>query len=195
MAITLVSNNKLFENKKNMVIIFKDLSPFSTSSTIKENDFIFIFSNDVLVGINVMNYQKYFNEVEEGFHLISDEIKNYMLKNYSKYVDEKKFESFFKVGQVKKVSIHPNSDKLKLLNVLFDDKERQIVTNVQTIEENKKYLFAINGATTFSGLRIIDSKVMNVLSEGMIMSYKSLGINKDEIIDCDNLTITDEFVF
>ena len=73
--------------------------------------------------------------------------------------------------------------------------EKQIITNLKNIEQNKNYLFAIDGAITSSGLKIVESKISNTLSQGMIMSYKSLGIDKEGIVDCSYLSIEDEFQF
>lgn len=181
MAITVTNNHNFFNHQKNLLIIFKDYDD-SNIEIKKENDFVFLFSNNNLVGINVFNFANYF-EVEQGYHLINNDIKNYLLNNYPNYINESHFDPFYKIGLIIKIENHPNSEKLKVLEVEFSDRKRQIITNVQTLETNKKYLFATNGSITFSGLKIIDSKVMNIESQGMIMSYKSLGIDKDEIIE------------
>ena len=196
MAIIVTNKHSFFDNLQNASVFFKDFSNLenNTSTKKEDNDFTLIFSNDKIVGININNVNKYF-KVKEGFHKINFEQKKYLLDKFSKYLKEEDFDAFYKIGTIKKISKHPSSDKLKILNVIFSDKERQIITNVQIVEENKNYLFATNGSITYSGLRIIDSKVMNEKSEGMIMSYKSLGIEKEGLVDCSNSSINDEYEF
>ncbi len=194
MAIIMTNNHIFFNNKQHAVVFFKDDSNYENYTIKQDGDFILILSNNKVVGINIFNYQNYFN-VKEGYHKINDEQKQYLLNKFNSYLKEEDFDDFYKIGKVNKIKQHSSSDKLKILNVEFKNENKQIITNVQTLEEGKNYLFATNGSITYSGLRIIDSKVMNVKSEGMIMSYKSLGINKDEIIDCSNMSINDEYIF
>ena len=194
MAIIMTNNHIFFNNKQHAVVFFKDDSNYENYTIKQDDDFTLILSNNKVVGINIFNYQNYFN-VKEGYHKINDEQKQYLLNKFNSYLKEEDFDDFYKIGKVNKIEQHPSSDKLKILNVEFKNENKQIITNVQTLEEGKNYLFATNGSITYSGLRIIDSKVMNVKSEGMIMSYKSLGINKDEIIDCSNMSINDEYIF
>ncbi|WP_022935167.1 hypothetical protein ACJA28_00545 [Mesomycoplasma moatsii] len=194
MSISLVNNHKFFNNKKNVSFLFRDVSNDYDFETKKEGDFIFIFVNNKVVGLNVLNYQQYF-QVEEGFHRIKEKVQKYLIDKFPNYLKEENFVSFYKIGKVNQIKNHPSSEKLKVLNVIFNDKERQIITNFQNIELNKNYLFAINGAIIYSGLKILNSKIINVSSEGMIMSYQSLGINQEGLVNCDDLTIDDEYNF
>lgn len=194
MAIIITNNHKFFNNGKNACIIFKDYENSSNFDFQEKGDFKLIISNNKIVGINVFNYQNYF-DVTEGYHKVNEKQKKYLLEHFSNYLEESDFDEFYKIGEVKDLEQHPNSDKLKVLKVTFASDEKQIITNVRTIEKGKKYLFATNGSITFTGLRIIDSKVLNVKSEGMIMSYKSLGQQKEEIIDCTNLAINSKYDF
>ena len=194
MAITITNNHKFFKNNDSLSIIFKDLEEDKITLK-KESDFVLIFSNNKIVGINILDYKKYFL-VKDGFHKISDEVRKKLLEKFNDYLSESDFDLFYQIGLVKEIQKHPASDKLKVLKVEFKNNlERQIITNVQDVQQNRKYLFATPGSITFSGKRIIESKVMNVLSSGMIMSYKSLGIEKDGIIDCSNMSLDDEYVF
>ncbi len=194
MAITITNNHKFFKNNDSLSIIFKDLEEDKITLK-KESDFVLIFSNNKIVGINILDYKKYFL-VKDGFHKISDEVRKKLLEKFNDYLSESDFDSFYQIGLVKEIQKHPTSDKLKVLKVEFKNNlERQIITNVQDVQQNRKYLFATPGSITFFGKRIIESKVMNVLSSGMIMSYKSLGIEKDGIIDCSNMSLDDEYVF
>lgn len=194
MAIIITNNHKFFNNGKNASIIFKDYENSANFDLKDHGDFKLIIANSKVVGINIFNYQNYF-DVAEGYHEVNEKQKNYLLKHFGNYLNESDFDEFYKIGEIKEIEQHPNSDKLKVLKVLFTNEEKQIITNVQTVEKGKKYLFATNGSITFTGLRIVDSKVLNVKSEGMIMSYKSLGQQKEEIIDCTNLALNSKYDF
>ena len=111
------------------------------------------------------------------------------------YLKQEDFDSFYKIGKVIETKQHSANPNLTILKVQFKFYEKQIITNLKNIEQNKNYLFAIDGAITSSGLKIVESKISNTLSQGMIMSYKSLGIDKEGIVDCSYLSIEDEFQF
>lgn len=194
MAVSIVNNHKFFANKNNAIILFKDNYKNNEYKYIKkDNDFILIFSNDKICGINIFNYSKYF-DLEEGFHVLKNDAKEFLLNKFKEYLSINDFDNFFKVGEVVNIEQHPNTEKLKIISVVFNDGKRQIVTNYQNIDY-QKYLFAIEGATTYQGITIKKSKVMDVESQGMLMSYKSIGINKDSIIICNELNIEDYYQF
>lgn len=193
MAISIINDHKFFNNKKNAIILFKNECQNSENKIHQDGDFVLIFSNNKVVGINVINYEKYFN-LEYGFHVLNDLAKKFLLNKFNNYLTEKDFDDFFMIGEVVEIEQHPNSDKLKVLQVQFNDQKRQIITNYQDTKK-QKYLFAINGATTYQGLVIKNSKVMNVESQGMIMSYKSLGIDQEGIIDCNSSNLEDHYKF
>lgn len=193
MAISIINDHKFFNNKKNAIILFKNEGQNSENKIHQEGDFVLIFSNKKVVGINVINYEKYFN-LEHGFHVLNDLAKKFLLNKFNNYLSEEDFNDFFMIGEVVDIEQHPNSDKLKVLQVQFKDQKRQIITNYQDAKK-QKYLFAISGATTYQGLVIKKSKVMNVESQGMIMSYKSLGIDQEGIIDCNSSNLGDHYKF
>ena len=195
MAISITNSHNFFQNKKNISIIFKDFEQNnSNTKTITKDDFVLIFSNEKIVGINIFNYEKYF-QIKEGFHSIDNNTKTYLLNKFSNYLKEEDFDSFYKIGKVVEIKQHSSNPNLSILKVQFKFYEKQIITNLKNIEQNKNYLFAIDGAITSSGLKIVESKISNTLSQGMIMSYKSLGIDKEGIVDCSYLSIEDEFQF
>ena len=194
MAISITSKNSLFNAEKNASILFIDLNPLSKYDFKKYDDFILIFSNKKIVGINVFNYSKYF-ELSEGFHSINNNVKEFLLNRFKEHINEGDFDDYFKIGKIIEIKNHPNSDKLKVLKVLIQDSEKQIITNVQNIVVNNKYLFAMPGSITFDVTRIIGSKILNLESDGMIISYKSIGINKEGLVDCSDYEINDRYEF
>ncbi len=196
MAITITHSGSFFNKEQNATIIFKDVNESSSFSTKRVEDFILIFNNDSnkVVGINVIDFRKYFN-LEDGFHVVSDELKKVLMVKFSNYLVEDDFEPFYIVGQILQLSNHPKNERLKVMKVNFGNEEKQIITNLSSVKENEKYLFATSGSIIYSGTRIVDSKMMDVLSQGMIMTYKSLGIDKEGLVDCTNLEIGQEYKF
>ena len=193
MAVTITNDKNCFNNK-HLSLLLKDNFDCQNCDIKQEGDFILFFKNSQIVGMNIFNFKNYF-EAESGFHLVSTQIKKFLLEKFKQYLKLEDFESFFKIGYVIEKTQHPSSEKLFILKVQFKNECLQIITNVASVEQDKHYLFALNGATTYSGLSIKESKVMNVLSQGMIVSYESLGMNQQGLVDCSNLTIEDEFIF
>lgn len=190
----ITNKHPIFEYEKSMIILFKQTSINSINFK-KEGDFIFIFNSKELIGINVFNYKKYFSSIENGFHSLNDEVKQYLIKEYKQYVEVGNFNSLIKVGKVVDKKTHPNSDKLFVLKVDFKDNKLQIITNLKDVNINQNYLFALDGATLANGTKIKESKVLNILSQGMIVSYKSLGLDKEGVVDCTNYSLDDDFIF
>ena len=90
------------------------------------------------------------------------------------------------VGQITKLSPHPNADRLQLVTVDYGGKQITVVAGAFNIKEGDKVPLALAGA------RVIDShapepvevilkptKLRGVLSEGMVCSAKELGISSD----------------
>lgn len=194
MPVSITTKHKFFDNQNNALILFKDTFDDSYSTLIQD-DFILIFSQNKMVGINILNYQKYF-DLKEGYHVLSNDVKDWLLKKFNQYLSEEDFDCFYQIGKVVDIQQHNQSDKLKILTVLFNnDIKRQIITNVSSINLNQNYLFATNGTTTFNGQKILDTQVMKVKSEGMIVSYKTIGIEKEGLVDCSNLSLQDTYFF
>jgi len=141
----------------------------------QKGDLTIIKSGDEVVGLNIKNYQKYF-EAEEGAHTIN-ELQVAAIEKMGYKLEAK--QSMFIVGKVISKEQHPKSDKLYLLKVMAD-KELQIVTNAANAEVGKNVVVAKVGATLPSGLPIVFSKVMGVESEGMLCGGETLGMEKTD---------------
>ncbi len=194
MPVSITNKHVFFDNQNNALILFKDI--YDESYSIHTyGDFILIFSKNKVVGINILNYHKYF-DLKEGYHILTQEIKNKLLQKFDKYLNEEDFDYFYQIGKVINIQQHEHSDKLKVLTVLFNNNiQKQIITNVSSINLNQNYLFATNGTITFSGQKILDTQVFKIKSEGMIVSYKTIGIDKDGLVDCSNLSLQDTYFF
>lgn len=93
------------------------------------------------------------------------------------------------VGQVLSVEKHPNADKLSLCKVKTDKATHQIVCGATNMKANDSVALALPGAHLPNGLKIKESKIRGVVSEGMMCSSKELSLGEDEsgilILDSD----------
>ena len=127
---------------------------------------------------------------------ISSSYQHLLIFSSNEEITISKIINFFRIGLIKTIKQHPKSDKLKVLNVkTFDNDDLTIITNLQDLKEGDKHLFAINDAFLATGIIINNSKVMGVESQGMICSYKSIGIEQEGIIYITNKEITDKYEF
>lgn len=195
MSISLTTGNQIFDNDKNLIIVFNAYSGEITSK-IKEN-YVFIYGeNQELIGINIFDYKKDFKSIKKGYHVFSN--KNFM-KIVKKFPDEMKFienNSFFAVGIINKIENHPKSSKLKVLYIETKNRGKiQIITNISNLNIGDKYLFALDNAFLGNGLVIKESQIMGIKSQGMLCSYKSIGVDKEGVILIKNQDEDEHFVF
>ena len=180
MSISITTSNEIFDNKENLIIVFSSFSEEVESIT--KDNFVFIYGNNVLVGINIFNYKNEFKDIQEGYHNFSNINFDKIVKKFPKEMSGVKNEPFLKIGLIKNIENHPKSEKLKILTVSINDNDLQIITNINNLKTGDKHLFAVNKAFLATGTAIKNSKVMGVESQGMICSYKSIGIDKEGII-------------
>src|SRR5438105_5050980 len=86
------------------------------------------------------------------------------------------------VAQIQQSKQHPNADRLTVCVV--DDgsgRTRQIVCGAKNYQVGDKVPLALPGAELSGGLRIRESKLRGVDSEGMLCSAKELGIGEDAV--------------
>lgn len=148
------------------VVLIKSTTDIMTTES--SGDITKIISNGTLVGINIKNAKKYF-DVQEGVHSISASQKKFFTSAGINF----DFSGHFVVGEIIKRTQHPKSDKLFVLDVKTKE-ELKIVTNSLNSLEGKKVVVAEIGAILPSGLEIVPSKVMGVLSQGMLCGGETL---------------------
>jgi phenylalanyl-tRNA synthetase beta chain len=83
------------------------------------------------------------------------------------------------VGEIKKVSPHPQADKLSVCQVSIGPEALQIVCGAPNVREKAKVPVALIGARLPSGMQIAKSNLRGVESFGMICSEKELEIGED----------------
>ncbi len=84
------------------------------------------------------------------------------------------------VGEVRKVSKHPQADKLSVCQVDVGSENLQIVCGAPNVETKAKVPVALIGAELPGGIQITRSSLKGVDSHGMICSEKELDIGEDE---------------
>lgn len=167
----IITNNTTLKNK---AIIFLK-SKTGKIKTETKGDLTVIYSDNEPVGLNIFNYQKYF-EAQEGAHTVSDIQKDAISKLGFEITNDF---PFFSIGEVIEREVHPKSERLFVLKVQTD-KELQIVTNSTNSLIGTKVVVARVGSILPTGLNITFSKVMGVPSEGMLCGGETLGGSKTD---------------
>jgi len=93
------------------------------------------------------------------------------------------------VGEIRKMSKHPQADKLTVCEVAVGAESLQIVCGAPNVTEKVKVPVALIGAELPGGTKITKNSLRGVESCGMICSEKELDVGEDEegimILDAD----------
>lgn len=183
----------VFYNKKILSDIAIVILGFgkTTRQIIKDN-FVFLFSDDRLIGLNILNASQTISNLKSVFS-VNKEIKN-IIKSYGY-----KFDDFPQITIVKVLDInkHPKSDKLYVANVTDFFKNYSIITNIKNIEVDQKMILAKNYSILPNGQWILPKTILGIKSDGMFCLKSTLQISdktndfKDNV---DNLDIGSEFI-
>lgn len=97
------------------------------------------------------------------------------------------FENFnknkgIKFGQILETYKNPNSNKLTVCKVQFDDKVRTIQTAATNVKENDNVIAFVPGSF-FGDIEIKAKNIGDIESEGMLVSLEELGFNKSLLRD------------
>ncbi|MCU4706525.1 TyrS-associated PheT N-terminal domain-related protein TapR [Mycoplasma sp. CSL7503-lung] len=186
--------NVLNENFANTSIVFVNSNIKKINKIYGDKIVFFVDENKNVSSINILDNKKYFIENNNKFFRLSSEQINIIKDVANKLGLVIKPIKMFQYGKILKRTIHEKSNKLFVLEVNFnEEKTTQIITNTLDTLEGKVCVFARIGATTFSGLEILSGKVMNIESNGMVTSYKTLGIERDGLIFGDETQVGQEF--
>jgi len=84
------------------------------------------------------------------------------------------------IGKVLACEKHPDADKLSVCTVSDGDREYPVICGAPNVAEGQIVFFARPGAVLpDGGLTIEKRKIRGIVSEGMICSYKELGVSDD----------------
>ena len=100
-----------------------------------------------------------------------------------------------KFGKVLAVSKNPNSEKLNVCQIQFNDRIRTIQTAAQNVKAND-YLMAFVPGSKYQNQVIETKKLANIESEGMLISLAELGFDKNLLTQelQDNIFIINEAI-
>ncbi|WP_322961490.1 TyrS-associated PheT N-terminal domain-related protein TapR [Mycoplasmopsis cynos] len=186
--------NNISDFFDNSAIIFVN-SKIKKEKTIILNDLVFfIDSLNKINSINILNAKKYLIK-NKKFYV--DKIENYALIKQIANENNLIFDvpKKFVYAEIKARKTHPKSEKLFVLNLFDGTSIFDIVTNTLETEQGRVIVIALPGSTTFSGKDILEGKVLDINSPGMVVSYRTLGINKDGLIFGTKDDIGKEFEF
>lgn len=165
---------------------------------IKTTNFIFFVNEKNEVhSANVLNsdisnryFIKTFNALntsqsEEFISLCLQEFSEGIFNNSPKFV----------YGKILKRTPHPKSEKLFVLEIIYQKQVFQIVTNTLDSQENKVLVLALPGSVTASGTYIIAGKMLDIKSEGMLTGYQTLGLEGEGLIFGEEEDLGRDFAF
>ncbi|QKT05232.1 TyrS-associated PheT N-terminal domain-related protein TapR [Mycoplasma sp. OR1901] len=186
--------NVLNENFANTSIVFVDSNIDNKNKIYGDKIVFFVDKNNNISSINILDNNKYLIDNNNKFFKLNEDQINIIKKESERLGLNLNEIKMFQYGKIIKRTVHPKSDKLFVLDVDFnEEKTTQIITNTLETLEGEVCVFARIGATTFAGLEIVSGKVMNVESNGMVTSYKTLGINKEGLIFGNDAKVGQEF--
>ncbi len=84
------------------------------------------------------------------------------------------------VGYVESVDVHPNADKLVLCQVNNGSDVVEVVCGAPNVRAGRKYPFAPTGAVLPGGLKLEARKIRGVVSNGMLLSEREMGMGTDQ---------------
>lgn len=168
----------IFYNKTtlNDTLIISPSNDINDYITIKNNDSVVFYKDDVIVGINILNVSKKYN-LQEGRLLFDSQIDSILKSELSNddYKKIIKYDSGFKVGQI--IEIEPiEGTHLNKCVVDIKSKKLQIVCGAANARLNLKVIVATLNTIMNNGMFIKPGKLMGNESFGMLCSYKELGI-------------------
>lgn len=141
-----------FENEKNVTKIFNE--------------------EKELTNINIFDHEN--EELNTGI-VTHKKIEKILKENFGE-----KIEIPFVVGKILKIEKHPKSEKLNICEVSLGEEKVQIVCGAKNVTEGIKVIVAKVGAMMPSGNQIVKSKVIDIVSQGMICSFKEVGLEQTE---------------
>ena len=85
------------------------------------------------------------------------------------------------VGKILKIEPHPNADKLVVCQIDVGGEEKQILTAAKNVFEGAVVPVALDGAKLVGGMKIKETKMRGLPSEGMMCSLEEVGMDTSVI--------------
>lgn len=179
-------NYSLFYNLKligDILLIILDEEIIPNRKEKMDEDVVFIYHDDNLVGINIFNFSKLIKVKSTGLIPLPNDqfidVINSRLKKFNFILPYKK-ESGFKIGKIIELEEHPESSHLHLLKVDIGSEVLDIVCGASNVSIGAVVVVATIGTTMFDGSLIKKGKLLGYESYGMCCSERELNLTNDQ---------------
>jgi len=133
-----------------------------------------------ILGYNIFHASRYFSLDTSGRIPLSEKLLNKIRQVFEENGIQNELQvdlsPKFVVGYVKEKTQHENADKLSVCQVDVGEETLQIVCGAPNVEKGQKVVVAKVGAVMPNGLKIKQTELRGVPSNGMICSQKELGL-------------------
>ncbi|MFZ9703871.1 MAG: YtpR family tRNA-binding protein [Bacilli bacterium] len=160
------------------------LQPNLTANrSIRHGDLVMIYHDQTLIGMNLYQPKTYLPALSSGILRRIEaswlETINALLKKAGVSEPLPPFHSGFSIGEITQVETHPHADQLLICQVNLGQKTIQVVTNSKKVKPLDKVVVALPGTLLNDGTFIQEGMMMQVASQGMFCSEKTLGISPE----------------
>lgn len=139
--------------------------------TLTEGNITKLISENQIVGLNYFDPKIELKSGLVDVALLPEEISN---------IFSESLENPFVVGLICEVEKHPKSEKLNICQVDIGTSVTQIICGAGNVSAGIKVVVAKVGAVMPNGINIGKSKLIDVESNGMICSFRELGLPQTE---------------
>ncbi|WP_342252509.1 YtpR family tRNA-binding protein [Spiroplasma endosymbiont of Amphibalanus improvisus] len=189
-----------FNRKYDVLMITFDSIEFTSDQ--KDSDYILIYNkNNLLIGINILNFSKkikckIFEGINNDNSILFHELKP-LLREKINFNCDFNLDFQYVVGYIENTKPHPQSSKLKICKVEFNDKKHNIVCGAANVKEKQLVVVATINSWLHTELQIKPSQLLGIESNGMICSGGELGIEQKylgiKILDNKIYKLNDSF--
>ncbi|MBQ0045427.1 MAG: tRNA-binding protein [Mycoplasma sp.] len=171
--------NIFYQNKTLDDTLIINVSSAQPTDVRTNGDFTTGYVGDKICFMNIKNISKKIDStfIANGIWFPSENLLNH-LKSITGYNWAPHFDNGFKVGKILKCDEVPGTHLHKCI-VDIKDKQLDIVCGAPNARTGLIVVVATNGTMLPSGKQIITGQLLGNKSEGMLCSYRELGIEKE----------------
>ncbi|UZQ29914.1 MAG: tRNA-binding protein [Spiroplasma phoeniceum] len=169
----------LFYNQGFDVLMGYESTPDAVNYVINNDYVLFYNQNHQCCGFNLLNASKHLTTSlklginSDNSDLLAELGGIFRQKDYSFNINK---QPQFIVGKILERKKHPNSDKLNICQVDNGLSTEQIICGADNCDIGQLVVVARVGAIMPSGLKIVPSELLGVISNGMLCSERELGL-------------------
>lgn len=147
---------------------------------IKEDDVVYLFFNEQIVGINLFHFSKIYHLAKAGMILpINDDLLN-AINSHLKLTQLTKSPSGFVVALIKEIEDVEDSAHLHLVKITDGEKEMELVCGALNLKIGAKVVLAKEGTILPNGETLKATTIAGYLSPGMLCSKRDLGLDNHD---------------